>query len=427
MRFRLEGRTVALVLCGVVLAVVLGTVAGSRAVIRRHGHRRGPGDGTGPGGHRPTRRTDSQAQSAAQGARPRAAGGRPSGMGRIREVAGLVLGKREVPWRAVASALLTSVTVAAPLAIAAAMGDPVAGGALTLGAYLWTISHMSNPRPLGPQVAAFTTVALGLAAGAGFAAGGSLWLLVVMCGAWAVFQAVGEVAGGPLRMTAAMSTLCVLLSSMEGRASAPNALKFGILVAAGAAWEALVDLIRHPPFGSRAGGTRALALGRLTGAWPKSRAYSALLAGTTMVAAATAGAIRISHGAWMAAAALRVLRPESTATLPRARQRVLGTAGGAAVAAGLLAAPTHDPVAVVVVVVAVAAMQLIGPRRYGPWTFCLTLVALALNSAGHPGDLDLGGIRLILTVAGTGLAVASILAYEKGTRWWQQRRADAPR
>jgi hypothetical protein len=36
-----------------------------------------------------------------------------------------------------------------------------------------------------------------------------------------------------------------------------------------------------------------------------------------------------------------------------------------------------------VVVVAVAAMQLIGPRRYGPFTFCLTLVALALNSAGQ--------------------------------------------
>jgi hypothetical protein len=72
-------------------------------------------------------------------------------------------------------------------------------------------------------------------------------------------------------------------------------------------------------------------------------------------------------------------------------------------------------------------MQLIGPHRYGPFTFCLTLVALALNSAGQAGDLDLAGIRLILTVAGTGLAVASILAYEKGSRWWQQRRADAPR
>jgi hypothetical protein len=349
---RLKARTVALVLCAVVLAVVLCAVAGSKAVIR---------------------------------ARAQTAGGRPSGLGRVREAARLVLRKRQVTWRAVASALLTSVTVAAPLAIAAAMGDPVTGGALTLGAYLWTISHMSSLRPLGLQVAAFTTVALGLAAGVGFAAGGSLWLLVVMCGAWAVFQAVGEVAGGPLRMTAAMSALCVLLSSMEGRDSVPDALKFGILVAAGAAWAALVDLVRHPPFGSGEGGTRTLALDRLTGAWPKARAYSALLAGTAMVAAATAGAIRISHGAWMAAAALRVLRPESSATLPRARQRVLGTAGGAAVAAGLLAAPSRDLVVVVVVVVAVAAMQLIGQRRYGPYTFCLTLVALALNSAGQAG------------------------------------------
>jgi hypothetical protein len=324
------------------------------------------------------------------------------------------------------SALFTSVTVAAPLAIAAAMGDLAVGTALTLGAYLWTVSHMSSPRPLGLQVAAVTTVALGLAAGVGFAAGGILWLLIVMCGVWAVFQAVGEIAGGPLRMTAAMSALCVLLSSLGGHASAPDALRFGVTVAAGAAWEAIVDLIRHPPFGSGTDGTRTLALDRLTDAWPKARAYSALLAGTTMVAAATAGSIRISHGAWMAAAALRVLRPKSTATLPRARERVLGTAGGAAVAAGLLAASSHDLVVVVVVVVAVAAMQLIGPHRYGPFTFCLTLVALALNSAGPTMGLDLAGIRLILTVAGTGLAIASILGYEKAARWWQQRRADAP-
>jgi hypothetical protein len=75
-------------------------------------------------------------------------------------------------------------------------------------------------------------------------------------------------------------------------------------------------------------------------------------------AAATAGAIRISHGAWMAAAALRVLRPASAATLPRARQRVLGTAAARGAAAGLLAVPAHDLVAVVVVVAAVAAAAL---------------------------------------------------------------------
>jgi uncharacterized membrane protein YccC len=146
-----------------------------------------------------------------------------------------------------------------------------------------------------------------------------------------------------------------------------------------------------------------------------------------MAAAATAGAIRISHGAWMAAAALRVLRPASAATLPRAHQRVLGTAGGAAVAAGLLAAPAHDLVAVVVVVAAVTAMQLTGPRRYGPFTFFLTLVALALNSAGQPTDPGLAGIRVILTVIGTGFAIASILARDKVARWRQERRAEASR
>jgi len=78
-------------------------------------------------------------------------------------------------------------------------------------------------------------------------------------------------------------------------------------------------------------------------------------------------------------------------------------------------------------VVAVTAMQLIGPRRYGPFTFFLTLVALALNSAGQAAGLGLAGIRVILTVAGTGLAIASILARDEIVRRWQERRADASR
>jgi hypothetical protein len=67
-------------------------------------------------------------------------------------------------------------------------------------------------------------------------------------------------------------------------------------------------------------------------------------------------------------------------------------------------------------------MQLTGPRRYGPFTFFLTLVSLALNSAGQATGLDLAGIRLILTVAGTGLAIASILVRDTTARWWQEHR-----
>jgi hypothetical protein len=49
-------------------------------------------------------------------------------------------------------------------------------------------------------------------------------------------------------------------------------------------------------------------------------------------------------------------------------------------------------------------------------------VALALNSAGQATGLDLAGIRLILTVAGTGLAIASILARDRTARWWHEHR-----
>jgi hypothetical protein len=53
-----------------------------------------------------------------------------------REVTHQVPQERRIPWRAVGSALLSSVLVAAPLVIAAIVGHPAAGVALTLGAYL---------------------------------------------------------------------------------------------------------------------------------------------------------------------------------------------------------------------------------------------------------------------------------------------------
>jgi hypothetical protein len=64
---------------------------------------------------------------------------------------------------------------------------------------------------------------------------------------------------------------------------------------------------------------------------------------------------------------------------------VPGTAAGAGAAAGLPAVPAHDLAVMVVAAAEVPAMQLTGPRRYGPFMF-LTLVAPALNAAGEATD-----------------------------------------
>ena len=69
--------------------------------------------------------------------------------------------------------------------------------------------------------------------------------------------------------------------------------------------------------------------------------------------------------------------------------------------------------AVVVVMVAVTAMQLVGPRRYALYTFFLTLIALQISSIGHPRDWGIALIRAVLTLVGSAVAVISSLIYDR--------------
>jgi hypothetical protein len=282
----------------------------------------------------------------------------------------------------VVNSLLTACVVAAPLALEIGVGHGLAGTTATLGAYLWTVGHLTVRRPIGVCVAVVTTLFLGLAGAMGALAGGHLWLLVVLTAAWATFQAVADTAATVVRVPVAMSALCFLLSAMDGGTSPTGAAWRGLLVLGGAAWAALWGLARHPPRRGT-GGSRNLELAELVAAWPRSRPFAVLLAVPTALVATVAGLFEISHGAWIATTVLRVLRPDASATLARSGRRIGGTAAGALAAAVLLGTARHELSAVIVLVVCVSAMQLVGPGRYGIYTFFLTLVALELASVGQ--------------------------------------------
>ncbi|MGA7419376.1 MAG: FUSC family protein [Acidimicrobiales bacterium] len=100
---------------------------------------------------------------------------------------------------------------------------------------------------------------------------------------------------------------------------------------------------------------------------------------------------------------------------PHRSQRATGTAVGALLAAVLLAAAPTALTAVIVMVVAVTAMQLVGPRRYAVYTFFLTLVALQLSSVGHAADWGIALIRVLFTLVGLAVAVVSGLVYDRMT------------
>src|ERR1700722_3625125 len=321
----------------------------------------------------------------------------------------------DVPWLRVGSSAVTACLVAVPLAVGFATGHSEAGGIGTLGAYLWTISHITDKRPIGLPISVVTILLLGLAGATGALGGRYLWFLVLMVVLWATAQAVTDVAGGPLRIPVALSALCMLLSAIDGGHTITGSLWQGLLTLGGAAWIAGIELVRHPPWRSP-GPVASLGFKALGPAWPQARGYALLLVIPTALAAGIAGAFQIAHGAWTATTVLRVLRPDQASTVTRGKQRAAGTVAGAILAAVLLAAAPAAVTAVVVVVVAVTAMQLVGPRRYALYTFFLTLIALQISSIGHPRDWGIALIRAVLTLVGSAVAVISSLIYDRLTR-----------
>lgn len=325
-------------------------------------------------------------------------------------------GGSAVPLEAIPPAVVTACLVAAPLGLGIGTGHDLAGVSAALGAYLWTISHVPLRRPIGIRVAASTALLFGVAGATGALAGGHLWFLVVMAVGWATFQAVADTAAGALRMPVAMSALCFLLSAMGGGADLLGSLWRGVLVLGGASWMVVCEMGRHPPWRSSDAGTRNLGIAGLRAAWPRSRGYALLLAVPTALSAGIAGLFAITHGAWTATTVLRVLRPEESMTLVRSGRRIVGTASGALVAALLFAIEPHAVTAVVVLVASVSAMELIGPKRYGFYTFFLTLLALELGSVGEVASWHLALVRVALTLVGAALAISSGFAYDRINR-----------
>jgi hypothetical protein len=319
----------------------------------------------------------------------------------------------------------TACVVAGPLAAGIGTGHDAAGAAATLGAYLWTVGHLTLARPIGIRVSAVTVVLLGVAGVTGALAGGHLWLLVVLTVIWATGQAVAETAATALRTPVAMSALCFLLSAVGGGASPLGALWRGLLVLGGAAWAALWELALNPPWRSPGEGSRNAGVAQLWAARVRSRGFALLLSVPAALSAGIAGLLEISHGAWMATTVLRVMRPEASVTLARSGRRIVGTSAGALIAAVLFGTARHELTAVIVVVVCLSAMQLVGPARYGYYTFFLTLLALELVSVGHAASWHLALVRVALTLAGVAVALVSGFLYDRASRSQVRKQLDA--
>lgn len=302
--------------------------------------------------------------------------------------------RRTAAWR--------SLAVVTPLAAGLAFRHQDVGLAGAFGAYLVLASFSSlDTRPAGPVVL-FAVVCLGTAATAGAAAAPVPAALTAGTAVVAAAQALGEIAGGPLRMTAAMSALAFLLAGANLAADTSWWLYAASFVL-GTWWQSMVLLVSGPPSGPALGECLTALRRRARGA----TRYAATLVALGTAGAATASALPLGHAQWLTTTALRVAKPDTALLVGRARARIAGTLGGGGAAALLLMPRLPSVVLVTVVAVVVFAMQLVGGARYGWWSLCLTVVALVFTMEHGTADRRLTVERMVLTVAGAALALVT--------------------
>ncbi|MEU6082260.1 FUSC family protein [Streptomyces sp. NPDC047108] len=310
------------------------------------------------------------------------------------------------PGRARLIALVRSAAVAAPMAVGAGTGHLGPGLACSFGAYLTlaAFSSLTSRPPVADLLAG--GVLLSLAAAAGAASAGIAAAVVAGAALAAALQGVSEVAGGPLRMAAAMAVLAFLLAGVD-LAQGVSWWAYAAQFAAGTLWQALVITATGRTV---TGPGPAASLRRTRGRLRDATPFAATLACTGALATGTAWLIPLSHAVWLASSALRVAKPSREAVHTRAKDRVLGTLGGGVIAALLLTPRVPVLLLALVVAVTLCAMQLVTAARYGWWTLCLTVVALVFGMEHGMGDWELAAERIALTVGGVALALVMLAA-----------------
>lgn len=119
----------------------------------------------------------------------------------------------------------------------------------------------------------------------------------------------------------------------------------------------------------------------------------------------------IPHGYWIAMTAMIVLQPEFGATITKALNRTKGTVLGAIIGTFIFLLPL--PLAVNISIVAICAFLFpyFLMRNYAVAAFFITLMVVSLFHLLEPVTWQLGGIRVINTLGGCGLALLAGFAF----------------
>jgi Fusaric acid resistance protein-like len=303
----------------------------------------------------------------------------------------------------VPTAALLACGATLPAVLGICLGRETLGFVASSAAYFVTIAHADLPKEgRAPRVAA-TVLMLCLGAVAGASAGQGIWVFLAVAAIGASWQAWTEIANTPLRFPAALAVLVLLLST--GNVSPDiSVATYSVAFAGGAVWQGLVQHFVARP-SDRPPATIASDFKALIVSAPAASRFVALMAALGVTGGAIAALIPVPHAAWLLTTALRVMKPTQAETLQRLKHRFIGTAAGAIVSGILLGLHIPPLLYAGLLGIMLTAMQLVGPRRYAIWTFCLTVIALDLGQQrSHGIAWHIAEDRLLLTIVGLALA-----------------------
>ncbi|EMN4128817.1 MULTISPECIES: FUSC family protein [Providencia] len=306
------------------------------------------------------------------------------------------------------SALLLSLWVIAPWIFGIFYGQAMFGTLMSFGAYLLVVSYpklpKKNPIPVLLQGAGILSVFAII--GINVTLGSLLFFIYAALGA--LIQGYAELRATYLRLPIALGVLAYFLSI--GQIPSQGSLFYSCAFTLGTCWGVIISYLQLPRNEAPASATHIDLRS------PAVQRFSIAMVLVALIGSVLATLLPSSHPCWLPAAGLRVMKSERMATWARLKQRGIGTLLGAAVGGLLLGFYENQLLHVSLVGLLLFAMLIIGAKRYGYWTFCLTAIALTFNITATAGPIILAFDRVLLTICALIIAITILLVLPKSTK-----------
>jgi len=313
-----------------------------------------------------------------------------------------------------ASGIRTAIAATTPFFIGQAVGQPIIGLMVGLGALYVTIADKDGATG---RTLLVTAAGVAVTAAAGALAGSApIWLAVPLMFAVAFLLGLlgryGETAANVgFILTLVYAVTQGLPTTLRG--GLERFVEYGL----GGVWTILLTLglwAIQQRLGKRPAPSAGAATPGACISHACVRDHSLRLAIASAIGLALYRCLHLEHGYWILLTVLVIVKPEYTATRQRAFERMLGSVLGGAV--GLLLAVFLRNIVVLDLLLVVFAVLAYShsPRSYSLFTLFLTPFVVLMLNIVEPGDWQIALVRIGNTLAGGVLAliIATLLRPE---------------